>query len=88
MQGLDYAFYKGRSRYHTKYDAMPYTEGGRRALWSMIEGAAGAGRALVDVPLTSTADGDLSTDVDVKKGQGAGAVYFDRRCLYFTSCEL
>ena len=75
MQGLDYAFYKHRSRYHTKYDAVPYTEGGRRALWSMLEGAAGAGRALLDVPVTPEAS------VNVKKGKGAGAVYFDRKRL-------
>jgi len=77
MQGLDYAFYKHRSRYHTKYDAMPYTEGGRRALWGMLEGAAGAGRALVDVPLNE----EDALPIDVKKG-GAGAVYFDRGCLF------
>ncbi|KAF8234432.1 hypothetical protein L208DRAFT_1359694 [Tricholoma matsutake] len=68
MQGLDYAFYKHRSRYHTKYDAMPYMEGGKRALWSMLEGAAGAGRALVDVP--------LSLDSDVQEREER-AVYFD-----------
>lgn len=73
MQGLDYAFYKHRSRYHTKYDAMPYMEGGKRALWSMLEGAAGAGRALVDVP--------LSLDSDVQEREER-AVYFDRRCLF------
>ncbi|KAG6919588.1 hypothetical protein DXG01_004252 [Tephrocybe rancida] len=48
MQGLDLAFYKGRSYYHTKFDAIPYIRGGTRALWSMMEALDGAGRALLD----------------------------------------
>ena len=48
MQGLDVAFYKGRSRYHTRYDAIPWVEGGQRALWAMMETADGAGSALLD----------------------------------------
>jgi hypothetical protein len=46
-------------------------------LWSMLEGVAGAGRALVDVPFTP------AVDLNIKKGTGAGAVYFDRKCLFF-----
>jgi hypothetical protein len=37
MEGLDFAFYKGRSKYHTKYDSIVYTEGGRKALWAMMD---------------------------------------------------
>lgn len=62
MQGLDLAFYTGRSRYHTKFDSIPHLEGGRRALWAMMESAWGAGQALLDAP-----DGGNSGD----------AVYFD-----------
>ncbi|KAF9002874.1 hypothetical protein BDQ17DRAFT_1399878 [Cyathus striatus] len=63
MQGLDLAFYKGRSRYHTKYDAIPYTEGQERSLWAMMEAALGAARALADAG-------------EEKKG-AAASVYFD-----------
>ncbi|GLB36490.1 putative peptidase family M28 [Lyophyllum shimeji] len=48
MEGLDFAFYKGRSHYHTRYDAIPFLRGGTRALWSMMEAVDGAGRALLD----------------------------------------
>jgi hypothetical protein len=62
MQGLDLAFYTGRSRYHTKYDALPHLEGGRRALWAMMESAWGAGRSLLNASDSSG---------------GGDAVYFD-----------
>ncbi|KAF9463513.1 hypothetical protein BDZ94DRAFT_1321670 [Collybia nuda] len=62
MQGLDLAFYTGRSRYHTKFDSIPHLEGGRRALWAMMESAWGAGLALLDAP---------------EGGSGGDAVYFD-----------
>ncbi|TFK39821.1 hypothetical protein BDQ12DRAFT_681281 [Crucibulum laeve] len=48
MEGLDLAFYKGRSKYHTKYDAIPFTEGHEKSLWSMMEASRGAGLALVN----------------------------------------
>ncbi|KAG5648253.1 hypothetical protein DXG03_006211 [Asterophora parasitica] len=48
MQGVDLAFYKGRSSYHTKYDTIPFLRGGTRALWRMMESVDGAGRALLD----------------------------------------
>jgi hypothetical protein len=48
MQGLDLAFYKGRSRYHTRYDTVPYTTGGERSLWSMMEVAKGSGIELLN----------------------------------------
>ncbi|KAJ7074088.1 hypothetical protein C8F01DRAFT_1099195 [Mycena amicta] len=41
MQGLDLAFYKGRSKYHTKYDAIP-------SLWAMMESAQVSGSALLN----------------------------------------
>lgn len=50
MAGLDVAFYKGRSRYHTKYDAVQYTLGGKKSLWSMMEVARGVGIGLLEAP--------------------------------------
>lgn len=63
MEGLDFAFYKGRSAYHTRADAIPGVVGGERALWAMMEATRGAGSALVN---TSPA------------GRGERAVYFER----------
>jgi hypothetical protein len=48
MQGLDFAFYKHRSRYHTKYDSIAGLDGGQRAMWAMMESARSAGQALLD----------------------------------------
>ncbi|KIY73480.1 hypothetical protein CYLTODRAFT_434156 [Cylindrobasidium torrendii FP15055 ss-10] len=48
MQGLDLAFYKGRSKYHTKYDAIPHTDGEKKALWAMMEAALGSSNALAN----------------------------------------
>ena len=36
MDGLDFVFYKPRSKYHTKDDSIP-SLGGRAPLWSMME---------------------------------------------------
>ncbi|KAJ3507166.1 hypothetical protein NLJ89_g6460 [Agrocybe chaxingu] len=67
MDGLDLAFYKGRSRYHTKYDAVQHTLGGQKSLWSMMEVAKGVGIGLLDAPLQES-------ETDTEKGP---AVYFD-----------
>jgi len=56
MQGLDLAFYKGRSKYHTKYDAVPYTDGHQQSLWAMMEAARGAGNALLNDSKTHDPD--------------------------------
>ena len=66
MEGLDVAFYKGRSRYHTKYDAVPYTNGGERSLWSMMETAQGVGDALLNMRRHKE-----------DQGSGRSPVYFD-----------
>lgn len=66
MNGLDLAFYKGRSKYHTKYDAVSFTLGGQRSLWSMMETARGVGINLLSAPL------------DAQKDEGV-PVYFDRK---------
>jgi hypothetical protein len=65
LEGLDYAFYKGRSKYHTKWDALPHTMGGKRALWAMMEGARGTAEKLLNGKESS--------------GRGDAAVYFDRK---------
>ncbi|KAG6382055.1 hypothetical protein JVT61DRAFT_692 [Boletus reticuloceps] len=48
LNGLDFAFYKGRSRYHTWYDSIPGMEGGKKALWAMMEATHGASLALAN----------------------------------------
>ncbi|KAF7295517.1 Peptide hydrolase [Mycena indigotica] len=63
MDGLDLAFYKGRSKYHTKYDAIPHTLGQEAALWAMMESAQSSGSALLNS--------------DKTHGGGAPPVYFD-----------
>ena len=70
MQGLDLAFYKGRSRYHTKYDTVPYTSGGEKSLWSMMEVAKGVGIELLN---------RSATEGDQDGGDGDAPVYFDRK---------
>ncbi|KAJ3806886.1 hypothetical protein F5876DRAFT_49184 [Lentinula aff. lateritia] len=64
LRGLDFAFYRGRSKYHTKYDALPYIEGGDKALWAMLQPASAAGIALAN-------DINVSPDVNEK------AVFFE-----------
>jgi hypothetical protein len=70
MDGLDLAFYKGRSKYHTKFDAVPFTLGGERSLWIMMETARGVGENLLGAPLEDDED-----KVDTKGKDPA--VYFD-----------
>lgn len=48
LDGLDFAFYKGRSRYHTWYDSISGMEGGKKALWAMMETTHGASLALAN----------------------------------------
>lgn len=45
--GLDYAFYRERSRYHTKYDSVAGL-GGKASLWAMMEGSLGMAKALAN----------------------------------------
>ncbi|KIK60992.1 hypothetical protein GYMLUDRAFT_85025 [Collybiopsis luxurians FD-317 M1] len=58
LRGLDFAFYRGRSKYHTKFDSIPFLEGGDQALWAMMEPTWAAGVALAndetDSPLLET----------------------------------
>ncbi|KAF8552963.1 hypothetical protein OG21DRAFT_1442723 [Imleria badia] len=48
LDGLDFAFYKGRSRYHTQYDSISGMQGGKEALWAMMEATHGASLALAN----------------------------------------
>ena len=81
MQGLDLAFYKGRSRYHTRYDTVPYTAGGEKSLWSMMEVAKGSGIELLNA---------YDTEVDQSGvGDGDAPVFFDcehLHCLAAREC--
>jgi hypothetical protein len=69
MEGLDLAFYKGRSKYHTKFDSIPQTDGQEKSLWAMMEAASGAGLALVN-------------DERTHGGTSVKPVYFDRMCWF------
>ncbi|KAF9075515.1 hypothetical protein BDP27DRAFT_1415298 [Rhodocollybia butyracea] len=53
MRGLDFAFYRGRAKYHTKFDSIPDTEGGNKALWAMMQPSWAAGVALANDDVTS-----------------------------------
>lgn len=48
LDGLDFAFYKGRSRYHTGYDSVSGMQGSKKALWAMMEATHGASLALAN----------------------------------------
>lgn len=76
MEGLDFAFYRGRSKYHTKYDSVPGAAGGDKALWAMMEAVRGAGSALVN---------DDSTHAVKRAKNGQDAVYFERECPFASS---
>ena len=77
MRGLDFAFYKGRSLYHTKYDAVPYTVGLERSLWAMMESTRDAGSWLADQEGDEGRNQDGGVDIG---GKGDVPVYFD--CKY------
>jgi hypothetical protein len=72
MKGLDFAFYRGRSRYHTKYDSIPGMAGdqSKNALWAMMEGTLSSSLALAN---------DIKGKTRNESGGRAGEpVYFDR----------
>lgn len=77
MNGLDLAFYKGRSKYHTKFDAVPFMSGGERSLWTMMETARGVGENLLNAPFN---DDEIEDEFDVN-GKDA-AVYFDCKVVH------
>ncbi|KAG2158710.1 uncharacterized protein EDB93DRAFT_1290778, partial [Suillus bovinus] len=71
LKGLDFAFYRGRSRYHTKYDSIPgmSDDKSKNALWSMMEGTLSS-----SLVLANDAKGKTRTE---SAGQGSEPVYFD-----------
>lgn len=83
MKGLDLAFYKGRSRYHSKYDSIQYTVGGIKSLWSMLEVARGVGVGLLNVPFDDKLKAEAASIDD-------DPVYFDCKlsnfCLRHSLC--
>lgn len=71
LKGLDFAFYRGRSRYHTKYDSIPGMSDGKskNALWAMMEGTLSS-----SLVLANDVKGKTRTE---SVGQGSEPVYFD-----------
>lgn len=63
MVGLDFAFYRHRNQYHTKYDSVANLDG-KAPLWNMLEASLATAQALVN------AKGDASKDK-------SEALYFD-----------
>ncbi|KIM36870.1 hypothetical protein M413DRAFT_448810 [Hebeloma cylindrosporum] len=72
MEGVDFAFYQGRSKYHTKYDSIPGARGAKRSLWTMMETVRGAGMALLNEDRTH-----------VGSDEPLAPVYFDLFGLVF-----
>jgi hypothetical protein len=71
LKGLDFAFYRGRSRYHTKYDSIPgmSSDKSKNALWAMMEGTLAS-----SLVLANDVKGKTRTE---SVGQGSEPVYFD-----------
>lgn len=71
LKGLDFAFYRGRSRYHTKYDSIPgmSDDKSKNALWAMMEGTLSS-----SLVLANDVKGQTRTE---SLGQGSEPVYFD-----------
>jgi hypothetical protein len=69
MDGIDFAFYKNRAFYHTKFDSIPGMghQESRKALWAIMETVRGAGQALLN-------------DDDVHNEKEPG-IYFDSEWL-------
>jgi hypothetical protein len=68
MEGIDFAFYQGRSKYHTKLDSIPGARGAKRSLWVMMGTLRGAGMAMLNEDRTHV--GELNDPI--------APVYFDR----------
>ena len=74
MDGVDFAFYKNRAFYHTKFDSIPGMghQEARKSLWAMLETTRGAGFAMLN-------DDQVHTDREP-------GVYFDgksiRMCMH------
>jgi hypothetical protein len=71
MEGVDFAFYQGRSKYHTKFDSIPGAGGAKRSLWAMMETVRGAGMAMLNEDMTH-----------VGSNEPVAPVYFDCEIFY------
>jgi hypothetical protein len=82
MQGLDLAFYKGRSRYHTRLDTVPYTNGGEKSLWSMMEVAKGSGIELLNAYETQVDQGGVRDEDAPVYFDSKHNIFFHRSSLF------
>lgn len=55
MRGLDFAFYRNRNQYHTKYDSVANLNG-KAPLWNMLEASLATAKALTEEKETSEGD--------------------------------
>ncbi|PFH45757.1 hypothetical protein AMATHDRAFT_157929 [Amanita thiersii Skay4041] len=77
IEGIDLAFYKQRSRYHTMLDSVPNADGkGKEALWAMLENIWGAGGVLLNSEAPSVTAQDAMP-------APTPSVYFDLFKRYF-----
>ncbi|KAK2462931.1 hypothetical protein APHAL10511_005129 [Amanita phalloides] len=71
MEGIDLAFYKRRSRYHTMFDSIPGAKGeAKRSLWAMLESVWATGGVLLNIDSANSRAQENSADVKP-------VVYFD-----------
>jgi hypothetical protein len=66
MEGVDFAFYQRRSKYHTRFDSIPSADGGKDSIWAMLESLRGAGVSLLN-----------NAETHVENGEPEAPVYFD-----------
>lgn len=66
MEGIDFAFYQRRSKYHTRYDSVPSADGGKDSIWAMLQSLRGAGVSLLN-----------NAGTHVENGKPEPPVYFD-----------
>ncbi|KXN82659.1 hypothetical protein AN958_02336 [Leucoagaricus sp. SymC.cos] len=66
MEGVDFAFYQRRSKYHTRYDSVPHADGGKDSIWAMLQSVHGAGLSLLN-----------NAETHVENGKPQPPVYFD-----------
>ncbi|KAF8578706.1 Zn-dependent exopeptidase [Ramaria rubella] len=83
MQGLDLAFYRRRSLYHTKDDSLPRL-GGVDSLWNMMESALLSGIALTETTPVQTVE-DPAVYFDVF---GESLVVFSLRTFFIVNVVL
>jgi len=68
LEGLDFAFYRHRNQYHTKYDSVANLDG-KAPLWNMLESSLAAAKVMTDDDEVSEARSD--------------ALYFDGKSSFW-----